>query len=210
MRGLAALRRATAAAAAPSRAALARPGCARLLPRRRRASALAEASPEALAVAPLDLTDDEQMFRDAAEAFAKAEIAPLVSEMDKDSKMNEALLGKLFENGFMGVEIDEAHGGSGASFTAMRFGRAKLHSAFKRRCAVFGAGRGAAAGLHVDIPRAAERVERTTIDGRRRSSGRAHWMVWAHGLSGVARGDAAGRDVDIPRARPIGRRSTAF
>ena len=40
-------------------------------------------------------------------------------------------------------------------------------------CTVFGTGRGPAAGRDVDIPRAAER---TKIDGRRRSRGRAHRM----------------------------------
>ena len=41
-----------------------------------------------------------------------------------------------------------------------------------RRYAVFGAGRGAAAGRDADIPRVAERAEQTKIDGRRRSRGR--------------------------------------
>ena len=44
---------------------------------------------------------------------------------------------------------------------------AKLQSAFKTHCAVFGADRGGAAGRDVDIPRATERAERTKIDSRR-------------------------------------------
>ena len=44
---------------------------------------------------------------------------PLVKAMDAKSELDAGLLGKLFENGFMGVEVEERFGGSGASFTTM-------------------------------------------------------------------------------------------
>ena len=68
---------------------------------------------------PLILNDDEAMFKEAVAGFAAAEVAPLVAEMDRASTMDEGLLASLFANGFMGVEVEERFGGSGASFTSM-------------------------------------------------------------------------------------------
>jgi short-chain 2-methylacyl-CoA dehydrogenase len=39
-----------------------------------------------------------------------------VKEMEANGKLNENLLKMLFENGFMGIEIDEKYGGSGCNF----------------------------------------------------------------------------------------------
>jgi short/branched chain acyl-CoA dehydrogenase len=65
------------------------------------------------------LTEDEEMLRAMVSSFANNEIAPLVSEMDRTSTMDPALISALFANGLMGVEVPVEHGGSGASFTAM-------------------------------------------------------------------------------------------
>lgn len=62
------------------------------------------------------LTEEEEMFYDMANAFAEAEIKPLVEEMDKTGHMEETLLKKLFENGFMALDIPEVYGGAGGSF----------------------------------------------------------------------------------------------
>mmetsp|Transcript_20077 Transcript_20077/g.59846 ORF Transcript_20077/g.59846 Transcript_20077/m.59846 type:complete len:412 (+) Transcript_20077:938-2173(+) len=87
---------------------------------RRFSTAAAVAAPSApMQHAPLLLTEDEAMIQEAARSFAATEVAPLVRDMDRNSKMDDALIAQLFENGFMGVEADEADGGSGGSFTAM-------------------------------------------------------------------------------------------
>ena len=66
---------------------------------------------------PLNVkTEEEEMFYDMANAFAETEIKPLVEEMDKAGHMEEGLLKKLFENGFMALNIPEVHGGAGGSF----------------------------------------------------------------------------------------------
>jgi short/branched chain acyl-CoA dehydrogenase len=39
--------------------------------------------------------------------------------MDEDHKMDEGLVKKLFENGFMGIEADPEYGGSGCNFLTM-------------------------------------------------------------------------------------------
>jgi short/branched chain acyl-CoA dehydrogenase len=51
--------------------------------------------------------------------FAQEQIKPLVSKMDEDNKMDEGLVKKLFENGFMGIEADPEYGGSGCNFLTM-------------------------------------------------------------------------------------------
>eukprot|EP00924_Labyrinthula_sp_SR-Ha-C_P016638 snap_masked-scaffold_6-processed-gene-10.7-mRNA-1 protein AED:0.01 eAED:0.01 QI:0/-1/0/1/-1/1/1/0/423 len=62
------------------------------------------------------LTEDEEMFQEMCRKFAQEEIAPLVTEMDNNSKTDPSLLQSLFENGFMGIEVPEEYDGAGASF----------------------------------------------------------------------------------------------
>lgn len=62
------------------------------------------------------LTDEEQMFRAAAREFAEKEIGPHVETMDRDGVFRLELIEKFFEQGFMGLSIPEAYGGSGGSF----------------------------------------------------------------------------------------------
>ena len=70
-----------------------------------------------MSVQPLTiLTEEEQMFREQVRDFARKEVAPLVAEMDANAKMEPSLFPKLFENGFMGVEVPEAYDGPGGTF----------------------------------------------------------------------------------------------
>ena len=62
------------------------------------------------------LTGDEQEFRDTVLKFARERIAPLVSRMDEEAKLDSSLLPDLFSLGLMGIEIPERFGGSGATF----------------------------------------------------------------------------------------------
>jgi alkylation response protein AidB-like acyl-CoA dehydrogenase len=62
------------------------------------------------------LSEEEDLFREAVRDFAKKEIEPHVSRMDREMKVDPALVAKLFELGIMGVEIPESHGGSGSCF----------------------------------------------------------------------------------------------
>jgi alkylation response protein AidB-like acyl-CoA dehydrogenase len=62
------------------------------------------------------LSEDEAMFRDAVRDFAQAEVAPLVSRMDEEQKMDAGLIKQLFEMGLMGIEIPEIHGGADSTF----------------------------------------------------------------------------------------------
>ena len=62
------------------------------------------------------LTEEEQMFQAAARKFARNEIGPHVETMDREGVFRKELLEKFFEQGFMGISVPEAYGGSGGSF----------------------------------------------------------------------------------------------
>jgi len=62
------------------------------------------------------LGEDERMFQSAVLDFARAEIQPLVSRMDETETMDKQLVSKLFDMGFMGIEVPEKYGGAGSTF----------------------------------------------------------------------------------------------
>ena len=70
-----------------------------------------------LAHGPLTaLSEEERMFQAMAHEFAAKEILPHVDAMDRQGAFNHDLLDKIFAQGFMGIEVAEAYGGSGGSF----------------------------------------------------------------------------------------------
>lgn len=62
------------------------------------------------------LTEDEQMLKDAAAEFADTMIKPKVHEMDEAAKLDPDLIQQFFDMGFMGIEIPEKYQGGGGSF----------------------------------------------------------------------------------------------
>ena len=62
------------------------------------------------------LSEEERMFQAAAREFAENEIRPHVETMDREGVFNHELIGKFFEQGFMGLAVPEAYGGSGGTF----------------------------------------------------------------------------------------------
>ena len=72
---------------------------------------------ENLAHSPLTaLTEEERMFQAMAGEFAAQEILPHVEKMDREGLFDHDLLAKIFAQGFMGIEVPEANGGSGGTF----------------------------------------------------------------------------------------------
>lgn len=68
-------------------------------------------------IAPLtQLTEDEQMLKEAAAEFADSVIKPKVHEMDEAAKLDPELIKMFFEMGFMGIEVPEKYQGGGGSF----------------------------------------------------------------------------------------------
>ena len=62
------------------------------------------------------LSAEEELLQATVRKFARHEIAPLVREMDESQIMNAGLVRKLFDQGFMGIEVPEDYGGVGSSF----------------------------------------------------------------------------------------------
>lgn len=68
-------------------------------------------------ISPLSqLTEDEQMLKEATADFAQSTIAPLVHKMDEQAKLEQSLIDECFEMGLMGVEIPEKYDGAGGTF----------------------------------------------------------------------------------------------
>jgi len=64
------------------------------------------------------LTETEEMLKESVSRFAKETILPKVRDMDEAEMMDKTLLPQLFEQGLMGIEIDEKFGGAGMNFGA--------------------------------------------------------------------------------------------
>ena len=62
------------------------------------------------------LTEDEQMLKEATADFAQSSIAPLVQKMDEQAKLDQSVIDECFEMGLMGVEIPEKYDGAGGTF----------------------------------------------------------------------------------------------
>lgn len=62
------------------------------------------------------LTEDEQMLKEAAADFAEASIKPLVEEMDENARLDPDLVKEFFEMGLMGIDIPERYSGGGGTF----------------------------------------------------------------------------------------------
>ncbi|CAO2583607.1 Short/branched chain specific acyl-CoA dehydrogenase, mitochondrial [Lemmus lemmus] len=56
------------------------------------------------------------MMKEAVKKFAQEQIAPLVSTMDENSKMEKSVIQGLFQQGLMGIGIDAKYGGTEVSF----------------------------------------------------------------------------------------------
>lgn len=68
-------------------------------------------------IAPLtQLTEDEQMLKEAAADIAETIIKPKVQEMDEAAKLDPEIIKTFFEMGLMGIEIPESYGGGGGTF----------------------------------------------------------------------------------------------
>ncbi|MEX1063185.1 MAG: acyl-CoA dehydrogenase [Balneolaceae bacterium] len=74
-------------------------------------------SPVDGSVPPLtQLTEDEQMLKEAAADFAGKSIKPQVLEMDEAARLDPDLIRQFFERGLMGIEIPEKYDGAGGTF----------------------------------------------------------------------------------------------
>ncbi|TRY59398.1 hypothetical protein DNTS_004307 [Danionella cerebrum] len=61
-------------------------------------------------------SDEERMMRDTVRRFAQERLAPLVSKMDENSKMDPEVIDALFKQGLMGLEVPLEYNGTGSTF----------------------------------------------------------------------------------------------
>jgi alkylation response protein AidB-like acyl-CoA dehydrogenase len=59
------------------------------------------------------LTPEQELIRDSAREFCEREIVPHSRDWDRSERMDEAIVGKLAEIGFLGCALPEEHGGMG-------------------------------------------------------------------------------------------------
>src|SRR5262249_11215136 len=62
------------------------------------------------------LTDEETLFRQSVNEFARQQISPLAAEMDEAGKFSGELIKQFFDLGLMGIAVPEEFGGQGGSF----------------------------------------------------------------------------------------------
>jgi alkylation response protein AidB-like acyl-CoA dehydrogenase len=62
-----------------------------------------------------ELTSDQQLLRDTVREFARAEIAPVAEQLDRDHEFPYAIVRKLGELDLMGIPFPEEFGGAGGS-----------------------------------------------------------------------------------------------
>lgn len=56
------------------------------------------------------------MLKESVGRFAREVVLPKVREMDEAEAMDKGIVEQLFEQGLMGVEVEEEYGGSGMGF----------------------------------------------------------------------------------------------
>ena len=62
-----------------------------------------------------ELTSDQQLLRDTVREFARAEIAPVAEQLDRDHEFPYEIVRKLSELDLMGIPFPEQYGGAGGS-----------------------------------------------------------------------------------------------
>jgi butyryl-CoA dehydrogenase len=65
-----------------------------------------------------ELTDEQELIREAVREFAEAEVAPIAAELDRDHRFPSELLPKLAELNLMGMPYPEKVGGAGADYVS--------------------------------------------------------------------------------------------
>jgi butyryl-CoA dehydrogenase len=65
-----------------------------------------------------ELTDEQELIREAVREFAETEIAPIAAELDRDHRFPSELIPKLAALNLMGMPYPEKMGGAGADYVS--------------------------------------------------------------------------------------------
>jgi alkylation response protein AidB-like acyl-CoA dehydrogenase len=66
---------------------------------------------------PFSLSEEQELFRKAAQEIAATKIAPNILEMERTGEVNESVIKALSESDMMGITIPEPYGGLGLGYT---------------------------------------------------------------------------------------------
>ncbi len=61
-----------------------------------------------------ELSDEQRLLRDTVREFARAEVAPVAEELDREKRFPYEIVAKMGELGLMGIPFPEEYGGGGA------------------------------------------------------------------------------------------------
>ena len=64
----------------------------------------------------LFFTEEHELFRNTLQDFFKAEVMPFIDDWETKGKTDRAILKKMGDMGFLGLEVDEEFGGMGLDF----------------------------------------------------------------------------------------------
>lgn len=64
------------------------------------------------------LTEEQELARDMAREFTNQEILPIADRMDREHEDPTTILGKLADEGYLGMPIPEEYGGAGMDFVS--------------------------------------------------------------------------------------------
>ena len=64
----------------------------------------------------LFFTEEHELFRSTLQDFFKAEVNPFINEWEANGETDRAILRKMGEMGFLGLEVAEEYGGMGLDF----------------------------------------------------------------------------------------------
>ncbi|HET8882078.1 MAG TPA: isovaleryl-CoA dehydrogenase [Solimonas sp.] len=93
-----------------------------------------------------DLGDDIDQLRDAVQAFARREVAPLAAQADRDNAFPNALWPKFGALGVLGLTVEEEYGGSNLGYLAHVVAMEEI----SRACSAIGLSYGAHSNLCVN------------------------------------------------------------
>ncbi|XP_045464926.1 short/branched chain specific acyl-CoA dehydrogenase, mitochondrial [Harmonia axyridis] len=63
-----------------------------------------------------ELTENEVVMKETVQKLSKEQIGPYVREMEEKGRFNDSVMEMLFQNGLLGIEIEECYGGAGCNF----------------------------------------------------------------------------------------------
>lgn len=116
-----------------------------------------------------ELSDEQQLIREAVREFAAAEVAPIAAEVDRDHRFPHELLPKMAELNIMGMPYPEKLGGAGADYLSYVIAVEELSRACATTSVILSAHSSLATWpiYHFGTPEQQERFVRDMASGRR-------------------------------------------